>query len=211
MTEEELKIWYWDEFNSCYPVVHSDYPESVFWFYDEKFIRKTKLCKLNNSEITFPKKITGKCLFEQDFKNKWLNCEYDEIWMFFYTNYSANYHYVQSFIKNMLKETDKISALTPSYTYTYDLSMLKETDKISALTPSQLFQSSKLWLKETDKISALTPVRITWTCKEVLKETDKISALTPIKHTKFCRQSLKETDKMSALTPKIYHLPSSFC
>jgi hypothetical protein len=113
MTEEELKIWFWNKFNSCYPVKHSDYPKSIFWIYDEKFVRKMKLCKINNSKITFPEKITGICLFEQDFKNGWFNCDYDEIWSFFYNNYRDRYSDVQSFIKRVINETDKMSTLTP--------------------------------------------------------------------------------------------------
>ena len=112
MTENELKQWFWNKFNNCYPVIHSDYPESVFWYYDEKFIRKMKLCKINNEELTLPTTIARICLFEQDFKNKWFNCNYDEIWSFFYENYNSNYSIVQSFIMNMLKETDKMSVLT---------------------------------------------------------------------------------------------------
>ena len=155
MTEEELKQWFWNKFNSCYPVKHSDYPDSIFWFYDEKFVRKIKLYKLNNTEVTLPSKITGVCLFEQEQKNRWFNCNHNEIWLFFCKNYKNSYNDVQLLIKSWLKETDKLSVLTPERCREYSFFMLKETDKLSVLTPlSNSFELS-IKLKETDKLKIL--------------------------------------------------------
>jgi hypothetical protein len=46
MVKEELSKWFWDKFNSCYPVVHEDYPKIIFMFYDENFLRQKKLAIL---------------------------------------------------------------------------------------------------------------------------------------------------------------------
>ena len=113
MSEEELKKWFWNKFNNCYPVKHSDYPESIFYFYDEKIIRKMKLCKLNNQKLTLSSKVTGICLFEQDLKNGYFNTNYYEIWSFFYHNYMSNYDNIQLLIKGWLEDTNKLSVLTP--------------------------------------------------------------------------------------------------
>ena len=81
--KEELTKWLIDKFNSCYPVTHTDYPKSIFWFYDKKITRKIKLCKINNQDITLPAIVTGICLFEENYKNNYFNCDYHEIWTFF--------------------------------------------------------------------------------------------------------------------------------
>jgi hypothetical protein len=86
MTKEELSKWFWNKYNSCYQVVHKDYPESIFIFYDEQFLRQKKLARVLNEEIKYPSEIKGICLFEQDYKNKWFNCNYKEIWSFFECN-----------------------------------------------------------------------------------------------------------------------------
>ena len=113
MKKEELSEWFYDKFNSCYPVVHDDYPDSIFWFYDERYVRKIKLCKLNNQKISLINKVNGICLFEQDFKNKHLWCNYDEIWSFFKQNYKDNYNEIQSIIKEILSDTTKLNVYTP--------------------------------------------------------------------------------------------------
>ena len=111
MNKEELSKWFWDKFNSCYPVVHEDYPYNIFMIYDKNFLRQMKLARVLGTPLEYPKKIEGTCLFYQDFKNQWLSCDY-EIWSFFYDNYVRDYSEVQSFIKNLFVD-DKLSTLTP--------------------------------------------------------------------------------------------------
>jgi hypothetical protein len=43
MSKEELIKWFWNKFKSCYPVYHEKYPDSIFIFYDEQFLRQKKL------------------------------------------------------------------------------------------------------------------------------------------------------------------------
>ena len=113
MTKEEISNWFINKLTSCYPVKHYDYPDSILWFYDENFIRKIKLCKLNNQYISLPNKVSGICLFEQNIKNKVLSCDYNEIWCFFKTNYINNYSDIQSLIKDLLSDTTKLNVYTP--------------------------------------------------------------------------------------------------
>ena len=95
MTKEELKIWFWNKFNNCYYVVHDDYPKSLFMYYDKKIIRKMKLCKISGEKYNMQNKISGVCLFEQDYKNKSFYLNYDEITQFFFKNYSTNYNKIK--------------------------------------------------------------------------------------------------------------------
>ena len=46
MNETELKKWFLNKYNSCYPVVHSKTKNMTFLFYDEKFVRNIKLSSI---------------------------------------------------------------------------------------------------------------------------------------------------------------------
>ena len=140
MNKEELTVWFWNKFKSCYPVKHDDYPDSIFWFYDEKFIRKIKLCKLNNQEITLPNKVSGKCLFDQDLKNKHLWCDNKEIWSFLIQNYRDNYDDIQSLIKNILSDVTKLNVYTPIVLVLSNSLKLSDTTKINVYTPGFILQ-----------------------------------------------------------------------
>ncbi len=109
MNKEELKNWFWNKVNNCYKVEHVDYPNIIYYFYDEQFIRQKKLNRIVGEEIIYPTEVVGKCLFEHDIKNGYLCCDYDEIWTFLETNFSPNYTEIQSFIKKIIKKHDKLS------------------------------------------------------------------------------------------------------
>lgn len=102
MKVEELRSWFFNRLYNCYPVRHADYPDNIFWFYDEKFIRKSKMYKLSNIDIILPNIISGKCLFEQCTIEKILWCDYSEFWEIFYKNYFSDYNNVQNLILNWL-------------------------------------------------------------------------------------------------------------
>ncbi|MCK9416082.1 hypothetical protein M0Q97_05415 [Candidatus Dojkabacteria bacterium] len=157
MSKEEISKWFWNKFNSCYPVVHEDYPESIFMIYDEQFLRQKKLARVLDKELSYPTEVKGICLFHQDYKNGWFECSYDEIWSFFKRNYSSNYTDIQTLIKNLLVEHDKLQALTPFYSFPTDTRQLVEQDKLQALTPKRRFLFSANPLVEHDKLQALTP------------------------------------------------------
>jgi len=124
MTDEELTIWFYDKFNSCYPVKCDDCKHNIFWVYDKKYVRKLKLNKLNN--ITLPSKLTSIkiksikdikeiILFEQDLESKYLWCNYKEIWLFFQKNlisdHDLNYD-IKIFITKLLQNTEKFKINT---------------------------------------------------------------------------------------------------
>ena len=115
MKKKELSKWFWNKFNSCYPVKHEDFPESVFMFYDEQFLRQKKLSRVLNERIVYPSEAKGICLFELDYKYNYFRCNYDEIWSFLYDNYSTNYTDIQTFIRSLLEEHDKLSVLTTKW------------------------------------------------------------------------------------------------
>jgi len=135
MKKEELSEWFCNKFNSCYPVTRVDYPNRIFWIHNEQLIRKLKLCKLNNQEITLPNNVKGKCLFSQDIKNKYLWCDYKEIWSFFEKNYIDNYNEIQSIIKNILSDNTKLSVYTPANTIGSVFNKLSDNTKLSVYTP----------------------------------------------------------------------------
>ncbi len=56
MNKEELSKWFWNKFNSCYPVKHEDFTESIFMFYDEQFLRQRKLYRVLDEELIYPSK-----------------------------------------------------------------------------------------------------------------------------------------------------------
>ena len=101
MTEQELKQWFWNKFNSCYPVKHTDYKNRIFFFCDDNVIRKMKLCRLSGENFIQPKKVTGVCLFDLDMNNKWFRCDSNKIWTFLETNYKNSYIDIVSCHKRM--------------------------------------------------------------------------------------------------------------
>ena len=91
MNKEELSNWLVNKFKSCYLIVHNAYPDSIFWCYDENFVRKIKLCKLNNKDIYLPTKFNCTCLCQLNLQKKYLWCDYIEIWKFFENNYTTDF------------------------------------------------------------------------------------------------------------------------
>ena len=135
MSEEELKNWFWDKYNSCYPAKHDDYPDSIYMIYDINFIRTKKLANILNKEVEYPTEVKGVCLFRQDFKNEFLWCDYSEIWSFFKNNYSSNSQEIRELIKGWLEEHNKLKVLTPTNKDKGIFIMFEEHNKLKVLTP----------------------------------------------------------------------------
>ena len=110
MTEEQLKEWSWDKFNSCYPV---EYNNKMFMIYDTNYIRAKKLANILNKDVEYPTEIKGVCLFEQDFKHNYLWCDTDEIWLFLIINYNSHYGKIEKLIRGWLEEYDKFKNFSP--------------------------------------------------------------------------------------------------
>ena len=135
MTDEELKDWFWNKFNSCYCVKHEDYPESLFMYYDKNFYRQKKLARVLEQEVIYPSKVDGICLFEQDYENNFLWCNHKEIWSFFEENSNYNYQEISDLIKCWLVEHSKLQVLTPQVQYIWTDFKLVEPSKLQVLTP----------------------------------------------------------------------------
>ena len=135
MTEEELKIWFWDKFNSCYSIKHKDLPESIFMIYDPNFIRAKKLANILNKDFEYPIEVKGVCLFQLDYKYKWFNVDDKEIWDFFEKNYINNHLHIYNLINSWLKENNKYKILRPITEMLYQINIdFKNKDKLTILT-----------------------------------------------------------------------------
>jgi len=106
MTKEELSKWLINKFNSCYTLKHDYYPNRIFYYNDEQFVRKIKLCKLNEQEIKLPRELNGICLFEHDLEYETLYCDTKLIWVFLEDYYMHGYREIQLFIKETLEEKE---------------------------------------------------------------------------------------------------------
>ena len=177
MEKEQLINWFWTKFNSCYPVRHSDYPESIFMYYDEQFVRKIKLSKISNLGIVLPTKIKGVCLFELDWKNRCFFYNNLEIYCFLKNNFECNHQGINAFVKDRLNEADKLSVLTPVPFIWPVFFTLNEADKLSVLTPTPSTTMILPVLNEADKLSVLTPSHAFELARRLLNEEDKMSII----------------------------------
>ena len=155
MTKEELKTWFFNKYNSCYLAKHEEYTQSIFMYYDPQFIRQKKLCRLTGEQIEYPSKVSGVCLFEQDYKTGYLYMNYENITSFLFENYSYKILDIRVLINGWLKEFDNLKVLTPVHIPArFDL-LLKEIDNLKVLTPEFMHPIINEVLKETDKLSIL--------------------------------------------------------
>ena len=91
MTKDELTNWFWNKvFISCYALKLREEPDMIFWIYDEKLVRKFKLCKINNQKITLPKDFIGDFIFEQNIETKIIYFNVDYIYRFISNNYNID-------------------------------------------------------------------------------------------------------------------------
>ena len=104
MSEQELKVWFFERLNGCYLVSHVDFPNDIFLYYDKKVERTSKLMKLNGVEDYLPKLVSGSCLFDIDVYNRILYCNIVEIWGVFQSEYSNDYYMINSLIDSWLVE-----------------------------------------------------------------------------------------------------------
>ena len=123
MNKEELKIWFWNLYNSCYVVKYDKYPNIDFLYYDENFVRTIKISQILERDIIYSSVVVGKCLFEVEYESKCLRIDYNKIWYVLESKLSYNYQEVKSLINVWLKEHDKLNKLTPIL-YTHRLQIL---------------------------------------------------------------------------------------
>jgi hypothetical protein len=123
--------------------------------YDKQFLRKVVINNILGKPFEYPKEIKGVCIFEQDYKNNYLWCKYDEIWSFLDDNNTSNNIDVQSLVKGWLSEADKLNILTTTIVMEYPKGMLSEADKLSVLTTIGGSFDFAQELSETDKLNVL--------------------------------------------------------
>ena len=155
MSKEELIKWFHNKINSCYPVVQSECPNSIYMLYDEQIIRKIKLSKISGVELEI-NKISGVCLFEFDWENNFFYCNYTEIWSFLYENYSQKYEVVQNFISERLFEFDNFNLFTPQESIENSRFSISDIKKFTVLSLSnpEYFDTNFL----SNRMSILTPL-----------------------------------------------------
>lgn len=132
------------------------YPESIFW---EK---------------------NGVVIFEQDFKNGWLRCNYDKIWSVFSYKYGYNYDDTQSFMKRVIEKDTKLNGLTPRAYRRRTKALVDKDTKLSGLTPDLYSVTAQGTVENDTKLNGLTPYR-NISINEIMVEKDtKLSGLIPI-------------------------------
>jgi len=201
MTKEELTIWFFDKFNSCYPVKHVDFPDSIYWINDEQYLRKLKLCKLNNTHINLPNKVNGKCFFRQDLKSEYLWCNSIEIWSFFEKNYKYNYDDIQSLIKEILSDTTKLNVYTSAYEDIHLRFVLSDTTKLNVYTSGRALLWQQSLLSDTTKLNVYTSKYEFNGIKAQLSDTTKLNVYTSHPFKEDTIDSLYDTTKLNVYTP----------
>jgi len=101
-TKDELSNWLTNKFLSCYKVINENNEKCIYYFYDEKYIRKLKLCKINNIKY-IKTNINGICIFQTNVIDKYLFCN-DKIWNLFMKHY--NYVDIKFILKNILNKQE---------------------------------------------------------------------------------------------------------
>ena len=101
MKREELKIWFWNLYNSCYPILKDN---MIYMVYDINFIRAKKLANILNKDVEYPTEINGEILFEYNTKLKYLYCNYKKIWYILEKKYSNDYFKIKILIRYWLDD-----------------------------------------------------------------------------------------------------------
>jgi hypothetical protein len=114
MTEEQLKDWFWDKFNSCYPVMHDDNPHCIFMFYDINYTRAKKLANILGKEASYPKEVVGINIFDIHFESNTFYCDHLKIWSFLERNGGGRHGLDISYlIISWISEYDNLKRLLP--------------------------------------------------------------------------------------------------
>ena len=160
MNKEEAKMFIIQKMNECVLMKHKNYPESIIYIWDKQLLREKKLRRVlkKNELIDFKPNKYSIELFEADFKNKYFWCESNKIWSFLEANYNDNYNEIQSLVKSVLEEQDKLGSLTPWHRQLRQISQLEKQDKLGSLTPHIADNTTPEWLEEQDKLRNLTPI-----------------------------------------------------
>lgn len=109
MSEKELKKWLIDKFNSCYQVKYDKYKSTIFFYYDESYLRKMKLRKLENNDINLSNDVSGECLFYININNKVLYYDSVKICIFISNNRNKDDIDTKMIIRKTFNSSNKLS------------------------------------------------------------------------------------------------------
>ena len=136
MTDDEIKTLLFDIITSCYQSENVIYHNIIFYIYDEKFIRKVKVNKLNNNKIKMklPNKVNGECIFYV-INNipAYIHINYDYIFKYLFNNRYNNIIDNYGIIENY---KEKISEIISNIMNEYDTSTTYDTNNTSWFTYS---------------------------------------------------------------------------
>ena len=113
--------------------ISKKYPQSIFW---------------KKNDII---------LFEQDFKNGWLRCNYELIWSVLQNKYGYKYTDTQSFIKKWVDRNTKLGGLTPFHSNTTSCKLVDRNTKLGGLTPCLPDGNFISIVDRTTKLGGLIP------------------------------------------------------
>ena len=101
MTEEELKNWFWDKYNSCYIINQYN---TNYMYYDINYIRAKKLANILNIDFDINIKYnTDNKLFEHDIEKKIISIS-DILLKYLRDNYVYKDILLETLIKNWFME-----------------------------------------------------------------------------------------------------------
>ena len=153
MTKQDAIEWINYKFNSCYPVVHSEYPNRLFMLYDEQITRKIKLSKISGRELKVSN-VRGKCLFDLNYDTNFFYYDYETIWLFLHDNYSPYNNDIYSIMKDWLLYFDIMNNNYIPIVKEFQLYSI-DFDKMSILSPYTSKQSYRPMLFENNKLKIL--------------------------------------------------------
>lgn len=124
MNKDELAKWLWNMLKSCYPLYYPSNPQFIYWYYNEQFTRKLKLCKLNNEKIIITGKSKGDFVFEQDIVREILYFNNDNVWHYFKKKMKTTDDQIKTMMNDILNDSIKFQGYESDNTPNYDMLLL---------------------------------------------------------------------------------------
>ena len=142
--------------NGIKPFTSKNYPESVFWKKDDDI------------------------LFEQDYKNGWLRCNYNRIWLVLSKKYEYSYSEIQSFVKRIADKDDNLGGLTPRQNILGTRYKVDEDTDLGGLTPRNRILRNLWTVDKDDNLGGLIPYYNIGIDVDTVDKDDNLGGLTPI-------------------------------
>ena len=128
--------------NECYLVVSKEYPNSVFYIYDNQILRLKKIHRILGKEdfvltnVRF-RHIKDKIFFERNNKNGVLYVKQNEIWKAFENITQLNFVIICDKIRKWLEKDQKIKnmLLCNQLRYVLDWTYVEDNSKFDVLKP----------------------------------------------------------------------------